>query len=145
MQGLNHVVFGSLIGLTIKEPALAVPLALGSHFALDMIPHYGEHYRTKHGTKLFYARALADIIASFGFGFWVLSLHPPNLGLVVACMILAVLPDLLWPIALYVKQSGPAWEFFKFHKLIQRESPWGIYIEIIWFLLSFGLVYHLAV
>jgi hypothetical protein len=142
MQGLNHVVFGGLVGLTIKEPALAVPLALGSHFVLDMIPHYGEHYRTRHGTKLFKVRAVADVVASFAFGIWLLWLHPANSGLVAACMILAVLPDILWPVALYIKQTGPAWEFFK---RIQRENPWGIYIEVIWFLVTFGLVYHLAV
>ncbi|MEI7682743.1 MAG: hypothetical protein WCJ24_00365 [Candidatus Saccharibacteria bacterium] len=145
MQGLNHVVFGSLIGLTIKQPALAVPLALGSHFALDMIPHYGEHHLTKLGTKLFHARALADIVFSFGFGFWLLSLTPPNPQVLIICMVVAVLPDLLWPLALYIKHSGPVWAFFSFHKKIQHESPWGIYIEIIWFLITGGLVYRLAV
>lgn len=144
MQGINHVVFGSLVGLTIKQPALAAPIALASHFALDMIPHYGEHHVTQLGTKLYHVRILADIAACFIFGAALLMLRPANPGLVILCAILAVIPDFLWPIYLAIKPRGFLFEFFKFHKLIQRESPLGIIIEVVWFLVTGGLVVRLA-
>ena len=37
----NHVIAGSIIGLTIKEPILAIIVAFTSQFAMDMLPHFG--------------------------------------------------------------------------------------------------------
>lgn len=145
MQGLNHVVFGSIIGLSVTQPALAVPLALASHFALDTVPHYGEHHRTARGTTGYHLRIAADAVVSLVFMLCLLSLNLPNPALVITCALVAVLPDFLWPLATKIKQSGPLWEFFKFHKGIQHESPWGIYIEVIWFIATCGLAYWLAV
>src|SRR6185312_15169785 len=42
MRAINHALTGSLIGLIIGEPAIAVPAAVASHFILDAIPHYDE-------------------------------------------------------------------------------------------------------
>jgi hypothetical protein len=41
MTGFNHGMAGAVIALTVKQPVLAVPLAFLSHFATDMIPHFG--------------------------------------------------------------------------------------------------------
>ena len=144
MQGLNHVVFGSLIGLTIKQPALAVPLALASHFALDVMPHYGNDPKLIWRSRRYHQRILLDGLACTAYIAWLISLHPPNTGLVVLCAFLALLPDLLWPITLYIKDHGLFYAFFKFHKSIQNESRQGIYVEIIWFLVTAGMVYFLA-
>jgi hypothetical protein len=119
MQALNHVVFGSLIALTVPEPAVAIPLALASHFVMDTIPHYGEDPNALRGTNAYYAKIIADALASILILILFVSLHPPNVGLLVACSLVAVFPDLLWPLALYIKQKGALWEFFKFHKRIQ--------------------------
>jgi hypothetical protein len=37
----NHFATGALIAYAIKQPYLAFPLAFVSHFALDVLPHYG--------------------------------------------------------------------------------------------------------
>ena len=37
----NHVLAGSLIGIGIKEPTLAITLAFVSHFVMDALPHFG--------------------------------------------------------------------------------------------------------
>jgi len=37
----NHVLAGSIIGLTVKEPSLAIIIAFASHFVMDMMPHFG--------------------------------------------------------------------------------------------------------
>jgi hypothetical protein len=60
MQAINHTVFGSLIATTISEPAIALPLALASHFLMDAIPHYGEDPKAPRGSKAYYIRIAAE-------------------------------------------------------------------------------------
>ncbi len=136
MQAFNHTVFGALVAVTIKEPALAIPIALGSHFVMDAIPHYGNDPKAPRGSKFYNMRVLIDGIASILILVIIVSLKPADPGLIIACALFAVLPDLLWPLALHIKQKGPLWDFFKFHKHIQRESRSGIFVEIGWFVLS---------
>ena len=142
MQALNHVVFGSLIAVTINQPILAIPLAFGSHFIMDTIPHYGSDPKAPRGSNLYYARIVGDALASILIILFFLSLRPPNPMLLIVCSIAAVMPDFLWPLALYIKQKGPLWAFFKFHKLIQRESRMGIFVEIAWFTITSLLVIY---
>lgn len=140
MQALNHTVFGSLVAVTIKEPTLAIPIALCSHFVLDSIPHYGEDPKFAMGTRNFIYRIFADGLASIGIVLLFLSLHPPNPALLVICSFFAILPDFFWPLALHIKHKGPIWAFLKFHKAIQRESRSGIYLEAVWFVITTSLV-----
>ena len=140
MQALNHMVFGSLVAVTVNEPVIAVPVALASHFLLDAIPHYGNNPRAALGSRAFNIRLLLDILACILVMSIFLSLNPINPTLILICAFFAVLPDIFWPFALVVKHKGPIWEFFKFHKNIQHESPSGIYVEIAWFILTTALV-----
>ena len=142
MQALNHVVFGSLIALIVNEPVIAIPVALGSHFVLDTIPHYGNDPKAKRGSKAYNYRIVVDTIASILIVMYFVSYHPPNELLIMICAFVAVLPDLVWPLALTVKHEGPIWAFFKFHKTIQHESRKGIYLEIVWFMVSTYLVIY---
>lgn len=132
MQAINHAAFGSLIAVTFTEPILAVPLALGSHFLMDAIPHYGNDPRAPRGSKFYYAKILADTLATIVILIFFISLHPVSTTLIIVCAVVAIMPDFLWPLALHIKQKGPLWSFFRFHKLIQRESRSGIFIELVW-------------
>jgi hypothetical protein len=140
MQALNHTVFGTLIAVTIKDPAAAIPLALASHFVLDSIPHYGNDPKSPRFTRPYYTKVVLDFIASVAILLFFLSLHPSHPMLVIICAILAVAPDFLWPLALVVKHKGPLWAFFQFHKNIQTESRSGIFVELVWFILTSTLV-----
>jgi hypothetical protein len=142
MQAINHTVFGSLIATTISEPAIALPLALASHFLMDAIPHYGEDPKAPRGSKAYYIRIAADLLASVIVLLFFLSLHPAHAWLLGACVVVAVMPDFLWPFALFVKQKGPLWAFFRFHKRIQTESRAGIFVEIGWFAITTSLVVY---
>lgn len=142
MQALNHVVFGSLVAVTINEPLVAVPVALASHFVLDYIPHYGNDPKAPRGSKPYYIKIIADFLASVLVILLFLSLHPVNPALLIICAVMAVMPDFLWPIALYIKHKGLLWGFFKFHKSIQTESRSGMFLEIGWFLVTTSLVLY---
>lgn len=140
MQALNHMVFGTLVAITVNDPVIAVPVALASHIALDAIPHYGDNPRAALGSRAYNLRVIADIVACILVMLLFLSFHPINPILILVCAFFAILPDIFWPFALIVKHKGPVWAFFRFHKNIQHESPSGIYVEIAWFILTTALV-----
>ncbi len=133
MQALNHVAFGTLIAVTVKQPLLVAPLALASHFALDILPHYGEDPRAPRGSTWYHFRILVDILASLLFVGYASSQFNDYSGVVMLGSVLAILPDFFWPLALYMKPSNPFWNFLRFHKNIQKfESRGGIYLEVVW-------------
>lgn len=135
MQALNHVAFGSLIAVTIKQPSLAAPMALASHFVLDTFPHYGEDPRARQGSLAYNIRIVLDASLSLVLLIGLAWQFPQHTSLILLCGFLAILPDFFWPLALYIKQRGPIWAFLKFHKSIQKfESPRGIWFEVIWLL-----------
>jgi hypothetical protein len=142
MQALNHTVFGTLIAVTINEPALALPLAFGSHFLLDSIPHYGKDPRTDMGTKVFPIRLLIDGLASALILLLFISLDHSHVWLILGCVALALAPDFSWLLIPESKQKGRLKWFFKFHKIIQHESKKGIFVELGWFAVTTALVFN---
>lgn len=42
-----HVIVGAAIAAKITNPLLSIPLAFGSHFILDMVPHWNPHINTE--------------------------------------------------------------------------------------------------
>ena len=114
-----HVVVGAAIAMKVANPALALPLALGSHLVLDKIPHWNPHLFTetkKFGkpTKRSTFIVAADIITSIIIGISIARLALPNTTLsltVIAACFLSVLPDIV---------EGPYF-FLNFRpKLIER-------------------------
>ena len=114
-----HVVVGAAIAMKVANPALALPLALGSHFVLDKVPHWNPHLFTE--TKKFGKPSqrstfivAADIITSIIIGISIARLALPDttafLTVIAACF-LSVLPDIV---------EGPYF-FLNFRpKLIER-------------------------
>ncbi len=114
-----HVVVGAAIAMKVANPALALPLALGSHFVLDKVPHWNPHLFTE--TKKFGKPSkrstfivATDIITSIIIGISIARLALPDttafLTVIAACF-LSVLPDIV---------EGPYF-FLNFRpKLIER-------------------------
>ncbi len=42
-----HVIVGAAIATRVANPALALPLALASHFLLEKVPHWNPHLNTE--------------------------------------------------------------------------------------------------
>ena len=97
-----HVVVAAAIATKVANPALAIPLALGSHFILEKIPHWNPHINTemkKFGKISDSSKKIImlDVILSLLFGFYIASLAPNNLRaltVIFTCFV-AVLPDLI--------------------------------------------------
>lgn len=132
MLGINHTTTGIIIALVIREPAVALPLAFASHFALDVIPHHGNDLRFIRGQKRFNQKVAADGLASLAVLLIAIVLQPQHAAIIAACVFFSVLPDLFWPLATHVKRNSLLGHYFRFHKGIQHESPRGIKIEWIW-------------
>lgn len=98
-----HVVVAAAIATKIANPALAIPLAFGSHFILEKIPHWNPHLNTemkKFGKISETSKKIiaADVVLSLISGFYIASLaYPDNLRVLTilfACFV-AVTPDLI--------------------------------------------------
>ena len=139
----NHVLAGSVIGLTVKEPILAIGVAFISHFLMDALPHFGYPGRKgypevlKH--KLSYIVGFVTFFSTLGV---LLLLITDNKWLPLVCGITAASPDIVgwYNYAAYEKNGKFAKGILKllhvqFHRRIQNfERPWGIYIEVVVFI-----------
>ncbi|HET9173941.1 MAG TPA: hypothetical protein VFN56_01525 [Candidatus Saccharimonadales bacterium] len=144
MQAVNHVVAGSLLAVVLPDPVVVVPLAIASHFAMDSLPHYGNDEHAPLGSRPYFYRIVVDTILSVLIVLFFAGLYPLHAPLIILCALCAILPDLFWPAAAFVKQRGPLWKFFVLHKTIQRESRRGIWVELVWFLVTFEVTIQLV-
>lgn len=141
MTATNHALTGSLIGLMVGSPWLAIPLAFISHFVLDAIPHFGVS-DTKLNTRLFTLYLVVDAIFVLTLLTCIVVLQPASWVAALCGAIAATTPDLMW-IPDYVRaHKGKALAQHRhivlFHKNIQWfERPIGMLVEVAW---SVGLV-----
>lgn len=88
-----HVVLGAAIGSKIDNPYLIAPIALGSHFLLDKIPHWQETLYPYEPTKLTYIRILLDIILSIGILYFLAKIIPFQANIYIG-IFFSLLPDM---------------------------------------------------
>lgn len=98
-----HVIVGAAIATKVVSPALAIPLALASHFVLEKVPHWNPHLNTEKkkfgkvtpkSTKI----VIADLIASTTAALFLASRVLPDNGhalTILACSFVAALPDII--------------------------------------------------
>ncbi len=147
MIGFNHAVMGAIIAASVKQPAVALPLAFASHFVLDALPHYGVPTERRKIYKSFYRILASDALITFALG--ILLLATKNYQ-ACAGAFLALSPDVVW-LPRFLKEhlfeappSLPADPFSRFHKKIQwGERPWAWPIDLVWAVLSFVLLLQL--
>lgn len=126
-----------MIGLTITQPIIALPLAFISHFLLDALPHvgldeFGGHHKAK---AKFRAILLLDSLALVGVFILLIILKAPLLAF--ACLIMAGSPDFIWAYRYIFHEKGGnkaprRMNFFnRFHSRIQTSQTLkGAYVEV---------------
>lgn len=142
---------GAVIALTIKQPAIAIPLSFLSHFAQDLVPHW-DYGIKKDGTKLNnsdYWRFAFYLLLDFCFAIFLMSvlahLFPSQKWLIWSCMIAAAAPDLMWAyyhVYLgYKKREVNLDPVAKMHQAIQwSQTTLGGLAEVAWFVGSWLIV-----
>lgn len=98
-----HVLVGAAIATKIGNPLLAIPLALGSHFLLERVPHWNPHLKTEtdkygHPTTKTTIITSIDAVTALISGSLIASRALPNtahfITILLACFF-SVLPDLV--------------------------------------------------
>lgn len=142
MTATNHVLTGAVVAATVREPILAIPVALLSHYVLDALPHFGvsEDSEVRNRSKCFRCVLAADVCL-FAAALIVVPIACQRLApawLLLACMLAAFLPDVPWIYRFFqeLKAKAPRKRHILNHlhgKLQWGERPWGVAIEILWF------------
>jgi hypothetical protein len=142
----NHALTGTLIGLVVGEPLLAIPLALASHYVCDVIPHFGtglpfnQVLRTKAFRTYLFAEAAICFLIVLGLAI----LQPMHWQLAAVCAFVAAAPDWL-SFNRFIsirrgKQWRPGW-YSRFAAGIQWfERPIGAVVEVAWLVAAIVLL-----
>lgn len=146
MQAINHTLTATIIALTVRNPEVVAPVALASHFALDMVPHYENVPPWRGGSKrlyndIIYIDALTTLAA------FVLSLvvWPTHAWIIALAVFLAISPDTFWAFQRRIRPETWLGRYLKWHKAIQwSESNRGIVMEALWLVAAVAILVNLS-
>lgn len=145
MTGLSHVTTGVLIAVAVQKPALALPLALLSHFALDRFPHWGNDLLDG-SSPLFRRIILYDVLACLSVVIFMMFALPAQALVIALSAALAVAPDMMWIPNFFREVRGlpvkPRNAVMRWHASLQYERNWGIATEGFWLLVIVVLLWH---
>lgn len=135
MTATNHAITAANMAL-ITQQWWIVPLALLSHFLLDMLPHYGDPGVEKKGAR-FKVVLIIDAVLFFGLVWLMFSTNTSHKWLIFAAMMAAVIPDTVWAYRMYREKIEGALpkrnKVTHFHASIQwGERDWGWVVEACW-------------
>lgn len=150
MTATNHVTTGAVFAaLTVGALPIWVilPAAFLLHFVLDSLPHFGDPAHPDVALhRLRWFLPLDAFVALLVLGL-IFALQPEYWFVIMTAGVLCASPD-LWSIARYVRflkrgdtAISPDW-FARFHHRIQREYPWGIWLELLWFGVMLSLLWQ---
>jgi hypothetical protein len=115
-----HVTVAAAIVAVNGDPAYAWPLAIGSHIALDTIPHWNWHPA---GGRAQVIASSADIILAVGVSVWLAFMAEHFWITLIACG-LAMVPDLVQG-PYYLWNWRPQWlEQFVAWESRRQKWPW---------------------
>lgn len=133
MTATGHAVIGVVIASAVSRPELAIPIALASHVAADLFPHWdpGTNRHAKNHDR-FFADAVIDVVASVFITFALVIFLFPKTNLLYAYLIVFASQFLDWLTAPYlffhIKKPAIFLWAYRFQKLFdnQMDKPWGI-------------------
>ncbi len=138
MTATNHALTGSIIGLAVGQPLIALPAAFLSHFICDALPHYGsaDPERTLK-TRGFRNYLITDASLCFMLVLILAFTRPEDWLLAAFCAFLAASPDFFWINKYVTTRAGKPWRpnlFSRFALGIQWfQRPIGAVVEVAWF------------
>ena len=136
MTATAHAVIGTIIAAKIGNPALAIPIALASHIALDAIPHWDPATNRKEKKKQrLFIDSMVDVTLSFVVSYFLaLFLFPTvNLSYVLLIVIFSQLFDWLTSPYYFFGINLPPFNWaYKFQKIFDNklDKPWGIITQV---------------
>lgn len=139
MTATGHAVLGTIIAAKVGNPALAIPLALLSHVAADIFPHWdvatNGNTKNKKDKRKLLILSFFDVLLGFTMSFIILSVFFSKTNLSYAFLLIIVSQLFDWMVAPYYffNIDLPPFNWtYKFQKLFDNEldKPWGIINQI---------------
>lgn len=146
MTAINHALTGTVVGLIVGQPLLAIPLAIGSHYICDALPHFGLNLsRTvKLKSNGFRNYLIAEALLCFVVVLTLGLLQPDHWLLAAICAFAAAAPDFLSINQYLTTRRGKKWKpglYNKFAGGIQWfERPIGAVVEIAWAIAALTII-----
>lgn len=137
MTATGHAVIGTVIAAKVANPAVAIPIAIASHFLADAFPHWDTGYHRKQKSRQkFLIESLIDLALGFVISFALIKLFFPQTNLTYAFLmiIMAQLPDWLTAPYLFLdlKWAPFCWIYNLQKKFDSRLGlPWGFINQVI--------------
>ena len=136
MTATGHAIIGTVIAAKVANPALAIPIAIASHFLADLFPHWDTGYHRDHKSKTkFFIESAIDVFVSFGISWAIVTFLFPQTNLLYAffIVIMAQLPDWLTaPYLFFNMKFFPFNYFYKIQKSFDHRlgMPWGVINQV---------------
>ena len=130
MTATGHAVIGTVIAATIHDPTIAIPLAVTSHVAADLFPHWDvATNKESKGWNMVVRDSVLDVVMGFIVSFLLVHFLFPSTSYAYVIVLIIAAQALDWLTAPYyffkVKLFKP---FYTFQKSFdnQMDKPWGI-------------------
>ncbi len=137
MTSTAHALIGTVIAAKVGNPALAIPIALASHFLADSVPHWDTayHRRQKSKTRLI-TTSLIDLVFGFILAWALIVFLFPSTNLAYAFIIIIAsqLPDWLTVPYLFLNFNFPPFStMYKIQKKFDTHLglPWGFTNQVV--------------
>lgn len=137
MTATGHAIIGAIIAAKFQNPAIALPIALLSHLAADLTPHWDTATNAKKKTReRLNIDTFIDVTASFSIAYLIIYFLFPETNLLYAFVIVLASQGFDWV-------TGPyyfwGWNFppfnwvYNFQKIFDRrlDKPWGIINQVL--------------
>ncbi len=136
MTATGHAVLGAVIAAKIGNPYLAIPIALTSHIAADLFPHWDTGTNHKKKSKMrFFIESGIDVLVGFIIAYFVLQFLSPATDLTYAFSIIIASQFFDWATVPYLflhMHKAPFSWIYNFQKKFDSrlDKPWGIINQI---------------
>src|SRR3989344_8182484 len=136
MTATSHALIGASIAAKITNPIIGIPLAIASHFAADLVPHWdaGTNHKNKSATRL-KMEATLDVLLGFALVILIFrNFVAINPAYMFTMVIAAQLPDWLeapsWMFG--IKIPPFSWLDWLGPKMQTRmQLPWGLVTQVV--------------
>lgn len=129
-----HAIAGAAIGALVASPLLVIPIAIGSHFVLDSVPHWQETLAPYTPNKKTYIRIPIDVLLATVLVWLTVRWQPSHTAPILLGAVFANVPDLDVITVLIPKlRQGLLEKYWDWHCKIQREtaSMWGVATQLV--------------
>ncbi len=136
MTATGHAVLGAVIAAKVANPAIAIPIAIVSHVAADLFPHWDSGTNgSKKSAKRMFLESLIDVSVGFIIAYSIILLVFPKTNLLYVFLIIIMSQALDWITAPYFILNFKFPPFSYLHSFqsainTKLDKPWGIIDQI---------------